>query len=292
MMLPNANEDNIYNDINNFEINTNEVNTNENNNNENNINGNKSNENKSNENKSNEVKQNKEPIIEEEKQNQYQNESKKISIQNEEKDINENKIIDGDKDLFKDQAIKEMAEYNKELKEKYDKLKETNEEEVKKSKQLSEKIEILEKELNDEKKKNEDLTKELEAARKNAPKEIQIIEKKPAIENKDEFLQNILLKDKEISELKKKLENSICLSEGEELISIIFIYEEQHVHYSIICKNIDSLAIAEQKLFDKFPKMKEEEYDYYLNNKRLKRAYKFKENKVNNGDIITLQKRD
>jgi len=185
-----------------------------------------------------------------------------------------------------------MEEYNKELKEKYDKLKKTYEEEEKKSKHLLEKIENLEKELSDEKKKNEDLTKELEFIKKNSQKGNQKADDKLTIENMDKFLPIILSKDKEISELKKKLDNSILLSEGEELISIIFIYEEQQVHYSVICKNVDILAIAEQKLFDKFPEMKEEEYDYYMNNTRLKRANKFKENKVNNGDIITLKKRE
>ena len=63
----------------------------------------------------------------------------------------------------------------------------------------------LEKELSDEKKKNEDLSKELEEAKKSAPKEIQVIENKSATKNNEEFLQNLLLKDKEISELKKKI---------------------------------------------------------------------------------------
>jgi len=283
-MISNNTDNNFYNEINNFESNTNEVNTNENNTNENN----------NKEESTNEFKQNKESIEIEQKQYQYQyqNESQKISTQNESKEINENKIFDGDSDLLKDQAIKEMKECNDRLQEKIDKLNEINEEEVKKSKQLSEKIKSLEKELSDEKKKNEDLTKELEAAKKNAPKESQIVEVKSTNENKDELLQNILLKDKEISELKKKLESSILLSEGEELISIIFIYEEQHVHYSIICKNVDSVSIAEQKLFEKFPEMKDEEYDYYLNDTRLKRGYKFKEKKIENGAIITLKKRD
>ena len=283
-MISNNTDNNFYNEVNNFESNTNEVNTNENNTNENN----------NKEESTNEFKQNKESIEIEQKQYQYQyqNESQKISTQNESKEINENKIFDGDSDLLKDQAIKEMKECNDRLQEKIDKLNEINEEEVKKSKQLSEKIKSLEKELSDEKKKNEDLTKELEAAKKNAPKESQIVEVKSTNENKDELLQNILLKDKEISELKKKLESSILLSEGEELISIIFIYEEQHVHYSIICKNVDSVSVAEQKLFEKFPEMKDEEYDYYLNDTRLKRGYKFKEKKIENGAIITLKKRD
>ena len=292
-MLSNNNEDNIYNAIDNLEINTNEVNTNENNSHEN-----KTNENNTIEININEVKQSKEPNIIEQKQNQYNNENKNMSTQyetkdqNETNDQNENKIFDGDSNLFKDQAIKEIVDYNKKLKADYDKLKEKNEEEVKKSKQLSEKIKNLEKELNDEKKKNEDLAKELEALKKSAPKEKQIVEVKTTNENKEEFLQNLLLKDKEISELKKKLESCLLLSEGEELISIIFICEEEHIHYSVICKNVDSLSIAEQKLIEKFPIMKEEEFDYYLNKKRLKRVNIFKENNINNGSIITIKKRD
>ena len=215
-----------------------------------------------------------------------------MNNQNEAKEQNENKIIDGDADLYRNQAIKEMEEWNRKLKDENDKLKEENEEERKKSEQLSEKVKELEKELDDEKKRNEDLKKELEDAKNNAPKEKQIVEVKSTNENKEEFLQNLLLKDKEISELKKKLENCIILSEGEELISIIFIYEEQNVHYSIICKNVDSLNIAEQKLMDKFKEMKEEEYDYYLDNTRLKRTKSFKENKIDNGAIITIKKRD
>ena len=281
-MASNNNEDNIYNEINNYEENNNEVNTNENNFNENNFN----------ENNTNEVKQNKESIAIEQRQYQNQNESKRMNNQNEVKEQNENKIIDGDSDLYRDQAIKEMEEFNTKLREENENLKEKNKEEVKKSNQLSEKIKDLEKELSDEKKRNENLIKELEALKKNEPIEKKIVEVKPTTENNEEFLQNLLLKDKEISELKKKLENCIILSEGEELISIIFIYEEQHVHYSIICKNVDSLSTAELKLFEKFPEMKEEEYDYYLDNTRLKRGKKCKENNINNGAIITVKKRD
>ena len=281
-MASNNNEDNIYNEINNYEENNNEVNTNENNFNENNFN----------ENNTNEVKQNKESIAIEQRQYQNQNESKRMNNQNEVKEQNENKIIDGDSDLYRDQAIKEMEEFNTKLREENENLKEKNKEEVKKSNQLSEKIKDLEKELSDEKKRNENLIKELEALKKNEPIEKKIVEVKPTTENNEEFLQNLLLKDKEISELKKKLENCIILSEGEELISIIFIYEEEHIHYSVICKNVDSLSIAEQKLIEKFPIMKEEEFDYYLNKKRLKRVNIFKENNINNGSIITIKKRD
>ena len=254
-MLSYDTEDNIYNDMNGLEINNNEAN----------------------------IKDNNTYAI---------NKSKKMSTQNKVKDSNEKKMSNEDSTLFKDQSVKEILEYNKKLTEDNNKLKEKIEEEVKKSEQLSEKIKNLEKELNDEKKKNEDLTKELEVAKKNEPKEKEIIDVKSTIEKMEEFLQNILLRDKQISDLQKKLENCIILSEGEELISIIFIYEELHVHYSIICKNVDSLAIAEQKLFEKFPKMIEEEYNYYLNDTRLKRGYKFKDKNINNGAIITIKKRE
>ena len=286
-MLQNETEDNIYNAIDNFENNTNEIDTNENNTNENN-----NHENNKIEINANEAKQSKESDTIEQNQNQYNDENNNMSTQNEIIGQNGNKIFDKDSSLFKDQAVKDILDDNKKLKEKYDKLKEKIDEEIKKSKQLSEQIKNLEKELSDEKKKNEDLSKELEEAKKSAPKEIQVIENKSATKNNEEFLQNLLLKDKEISELKKKLENCILLSEGEELISIIFINEEQHIHYSVICKNVDSLSVAEDKLIEKFPIMKEEDFDYYLNEKRLKRSYKFKEKNINNGEIITIKKRE
>ena len=207
------------------------------------------------------------------------NQNKKISSEKETKDKNEKSI-----------NKKEIEECNKNLVEKYDKLKELYEEEVRKSKQLLEKIKNLEEELIDEKKKNENLTKELEVVKNSKVKGNQSYEE--SNENKDDYLGIILLKDKEISELKKKLDNCILLSKGEELISIIFIYEAQQIHYSLICKNVDNLAIAEQKLFEKFPEMKEEEYDYYFNDTRLKRGYKFKEKNINNGAIITIKKRE
>ena len=88
------------------------------------------------------------------------------------------------------------------------------------------------------------------------------------------------------------MENCILLSKGEELISLIFIYEEQHVHYSIICKNVDNLNFVEQKLLKKFPNMINEEFDYYINDTRLKRGLTFQETKINNGEIITIKKRE
>ena len=66
-----------------------------------------------------------------------------MNNQNEAKEQNENKIIDGDADLYRNQAIKEMEEWNRKLKDENDKLKEENEEERKKSEQLSEKVKDL-----------------------------------------------------------------------------------------------------------------------------------------------------
>ena len=92
-----------------------------------------------------------------------------------------------------------------------------------------------------------------------------------------------------MKDLKAKLEPSIQLEEGEELISVIFVNESKKLHYSIVCKNVDKISIVESKLFDKKPELKEEEFAFYLNNKRLKRGITLKDNNVKNGDVITLK---
>lgn len=177
------------------------------------------------------------------------------------------------------------------------------------------KTEELEKELKEIKKKNEDLTKEnnelkeenkelkvankeLKEANKNLelPNESKEVKKSiteasegsTLTENKELF-ENILEKDKKIKELEKKLEKAIKLGEGEDLISIIFIYKEKKIHYSIICKNTDTLNTAEKKLSEKFPELDEIDFDHYNNEQKLKKKKSFKDQRLENGSIIILK---
>ena len=237
-----------------------------------------------------------------------QKDEEKQNYENENMEINKNKINDGDGELLEKKTIKDLASYNSELKEKLDKLEEEKND-------CQKKTEELEKELKEIKKKNEDLTKEnnelkeenkeLKVANKelkeankslelpNESKELkksvtETSEGSTRTENKELF-ENILEKDKKIKELENKLEKAIKLGEGEELISIIFIYEEKKIHYSIICKNTETLNTAEKKLSEKFPELDEIEFLHYFNDKKLKKKKTFKDQGLENGSIIILK---
>ena len=234
-----------------------------------------------------------------EQKQENKNEENKKGFVNEFKDV---VLNDQDKDLFQNKIFKELEAYNKELKDKCDKLEESNEKEIKNSKELTQKVKDLENELNEEKKKNQELEQknknlesELEQAKKNVPESDTAIKQQKSedlgeINNKDDLLKNLLEKDKEIKELKTKLENAIILKEGEELISIVFFYEDKNIHYSIWCKDSETLAIAENKLCEKYPELKEEDdIQYSCKGGKVKKKKTFKENKISNGDVITLK---
>jgi chromosome segregation ATPase len=269
---------------------------------------------------------------EEKKENKQENEIKNEDNQQQEqdnknqyesKDINGNTINDSDKDLLEKQTIKELNEYNAELKKENEELRKENDklkEEIetlkkqpsnnvqddKNYKELTDKIKELEKlenELNEEKKKNEELIEknnELEEKMKNMqniPSTENSFSKNESTslgENREKLLDNILEKDSEIKELKAKLDKAIKLEEGEELISLIFMEESENIHYSVICKNTDKITKPEEKLFVKYPKIKEEdiEFDYFFNKKRIKKSKTLKEYNITNGDIINLKKRE
>ena len=230
---------------------------------------------------------------ESESKKENQNKNKK-EILKENTEVNGNAILDGDRELLQNQTIKQLEKYNKELKEKCDKLEESNEKEIKNSKQLEQKVKDLENQLSEEKKKNENLEKELENAKKNQNSQnSEKIEKSEKNENsvsseeKDQLVKNILEKDKEIAKLKAKLEET-----EKDLISIIFINEEKNIHFSLVVKMSDKLNISENKLIEKFPILEDDEYDFYFKEKKVNKKKTFKENNLDNGSILTLKIRD
>ena len=288
--------------------------------------------NNKNENYQEEKKENKQENEIKNEDNQQQEQDNKN--QYESKDINGNTINDLDKDLLETQTIKELNEDNSKLIKENEELKKENEELKKENDKLKEEIETLKKQpsnnvqddkdykeltdkikeltdkikelgnkLNEEKKKNEELidkNNELEEKMKNMqniPSTENSFSKNESTslgENRERLLDNILEKDKEIKELKAKLDKAIKLEEGEELISLIFMEEKENIHYSVICKNTDKITKPEEKLLIKYPKIKEEdiEFDYFFNKKRIKKSKTLKEYNITNGDIINLKKRE
>ena len=98
---------------------------------------------------------------------------------------------------------------------------------------------------------------------------------------------------KRIDELNKKLKRyPINLEENEKLISVIFTSIDEKAHYSIICKNTDTINKLEAELYNEYPEYSETD-NYFLCKGQVINKFKTLEvNHIKNGDIILLNKRD
>ena len=99
----------------------------------------------------------------------------------------------------------------------------------------------------------------------------------------NELFEEIRMKDKIISNY------PIQLSEGEKLLSVIFISSDQKVHYSVICKNTDKFSKIENMLYDEYPEYSECENHFLVNGKKVNKYKTLEYNKIKNNDIIMLK---
>ena len=105
--------------------------------------------------------------------------------------------------------------------------------------------------------------------------------------NKDkinELYEEIRIKDKIISSFPVKL------SEGEKLLSVIFVSVDQKIHYSTICKNTDKFSKIENLLYDAYPEYIETENHFFVNGNKVNKYKSLENNKIKNNDIIMLKK--
>ena len=105
--------------------------------------------------------------------------------------------------------------------------------------------------------------------------------------NKDkinELYEEIRIKDKIISSFPVKL------SEGEKLLSVIFVSVDQKIHYSTICKNTDKFSKIENLLYDAYPEYTETENHFFVNWNKVNKYKSLENNKIKNNDIIMLKK--
>ena len=91
------------------------------------------------------------------------------------------------------------------------------------------------------------------------------------------------MKDKIISNYPVKL------SEGEKLMSVIFVSSDQNVHYSVICKNTDKFSRIESMLYDEYPEYSESENHFLVNGNKVNKHKSLEFNKIKNNDIIMLR---
>ena len=125
--------------------------------------------------------------------------------------------------------------------------------------------------------------------------EINNIKKKSSIFNKDN--NNLKKQNKEseidlskrIDDLTEKLKKApFILEKDEKIISIIFMSVDQKIHYSMICKNTDTINKLEPELYKEYPEFSKTENFFIYGGKNLDKSKKFEEYKINNGDIIIL----
>ena len=216
----------------------------------------------------------------------FMKELKNRNINLEDKKLNTNKIINLEKTSQENNPINniEIDKLKLQLNEKdkaLQKLKEELIEERNRNKK-SEKInKELKKNLEEEIKKNQDFKKEIEKDKKAWQK----LEK----DSKENFIETIIEKDKEIKELKSKLSRlPFSIEEGEKILSIIFISSDQKLHTSMICKNTDEFHKIEGRLYKSFPEYSENDNYFLLNGKKLNRYKTLEENGIKNNDIIIL----
>ena len=95
------------------------------------------------------------------------------------------------------------------------------------------------------------------------------------------------LKEQDLNELKYNI--PLLLKKEEKLISVIFIYFDENIHYSIICKNTDQFSKIESLLYDKYPEYKKLKNSFILNGKEIDRQKSLEDNTIKNCDIITLK---
>ena len=102
----------------------------------------------------------------------------------------------------------------------------------------------------------------------------------------NELREEIINKDSEINEIKSC--NPYLLKKNEKLLSIIFISNDQTIHYSVICKNTDKFVTPEQSLYEKYNNYREGQNMFLFNGDSLNRNKTIDELKIKNGDIITV----
>ena len=160
---------------------------------------------------------------------------------------------------------------------------------VKLNKELNDEIKNLKKEIKEENNRKQNLKekiKDLESIIKNGKEELKNNEKKilelnEIIQKKDEEI--ILLKEANLNILNRYYNPA-------NLLSLIFLSENEDICYSLICKKNDKFSIIESQFYEKYPEYMELEGSFFCHNKKIQRFKTIEENNIKNNDIIYFHK--
>ena len=159
---------------------------------------------------------------------------------------------------------------------------------------------------NDEKSSNEKSTNEININNNDKKTEDIIRTKDQKIKNED--LKNIITsKDEEINKLSRNLQTSLELlgqkekeinklkssipfdiSEGEKVITVLFIFLSASIQEPIICTQKQIFNEVENKLYEKFPELKKGEYYFLVDGKKVNKYLTLEENNIKDGAKILI----
>ena len=194
-----------------------------------------------------------------------------ISEINENKDNNDINLIKEEEGDYKNKD--EIIKINEEKKDgikiiKDNEIKNLNNEEINKIKEIDSNSDGIENLIIEDNKTSENLLIELDDS------------------NKNSF--HILHDKKENDVLKNDL--PFELKENEKLMCVIIqCNEDKEVHYPIICKDKLQFKNLEDLLYDKYPKYKETENEFYIDGNKIDKLKTLEENNIKNGQIIIMK---
>ena len=144
--------------------------------------------------------------------------------------------------------------------------------------------------------KNEKNNLSKEEMNKNKKKEKLKMDKK---QNNNQGEQNFINQN-ELIELRKKIDSlneklkryPTILEQNEKLISIIFSSADQTMHYSMICKNTDTISDLEKQLYKEFPSFAKSKNFFLCKGTVIDKHKTLESYKIKNGDILILNKID
>ena len=118
------------------------------------------------------------------------------------------------------------------------------------------------------------------------------------LKNKINQLENIINdKNKEIQDnifkinnLSGNNNNQIIFNPGDKILAVLFMTQgnQDIVNYTIPCKSTDLFVRLEERLYNDYPKYRNYETFFMVNNRRILRFKTLEENNIKSGDIISL----
>jgi len=103
-----------------------------------------------------------------------------------------------------------------------------------------------------------------------------------------DLLKKLEIKENEIKQMRQKIPYE--LKSGEELMPIIFISNDQKIHYAFICKNTDKFNIIENLLYEVYPEYQESENYFTVNGQKVNKSKTIQQNNIKPSSIILLNK--